>query len=315
MYHPTGRVLTVLELLQSRPMTGLELADRLECDLRTVRRYVAKLQDVGIPVDSTPGPAGGYRLKPGYRLPPLIFTEDEAAVLLLGLIGTPWLGVALPAAAVESTLSKLSRVLPSTTRDRVESLAQLLVMPLGTGTSLDAGLLLRLTQAAVDSRCVRLDYESREATTRVVEPYGVAGLGGFWYMVGFCQWRQDIRVFRLDRIKTATVLETGFVRPASFDLGKYIQDGLASQRWTVRLRFRASPEAVNRALGTQGTTTATAEGCLYQTPASDLDLLARQLLVARLAFEVVEPQELRDALVLVAEEARNAGQNPCRREP
>jgi predicted DNA-binding transcriptional regulator YafY len=285
-------------------MTGMEIADRLECDIRTVRRYIGKLQDVGIPVESTAGPAGGYRLRPGFRLPPLIFTEDEAAAIILGLMGTPWLRVSLPNAAIESTLSKISRVLPTTTRDRVESIAKLLVMPLDTGgTILDIDLLLRLSQAAGDSRCVDLEYHSGETTSRVIEPYGIAGYDGQWYVVGFCRLRRDIRVFRLDRIQSATVLEYGFERPASFDLEKFIQDGLESQRWKVRLRFRASPDKVRQSLGSLGRLSPTPEGCDYEGPTSDLDLLARKLLLTRLPFDVLEPPELRIAFGRIAEEA------------
>src|SRR5262252_5499160 len=87
MSHPTTRVLTTLELLQSRSrMSGAELADRLEVDPRTVRRYVTTLQDLGVPVESEPGRYGGYRLRPGYKLPPMMFTEEEALAVVFGLL-------------------------------------------------------------------------------------------------------------------------------------------------------------------------------------------------------------------------------------
>lgn len=308
MYHPTGRVLTVLELLQSRPqITGRELADRLECDLRTVRRYVAKLQDVGIPVESAAGPAGGYTLRPGFRLPPLIFTEDEASAVVLGLVATPWLRVDLSPAAVESALSKIGRVLPATTRQRVEALSRLLVMPSDSGNTLDVGLLLRLSQASGEGRCIDLEYHSRQTTRRVVEPYGVSGYQGQWYLVGFCRLRTEIRVFRLDRIVTASVLDETFHRPPGFDLEAYIKEGLESQRWMVHLRFLAPATEVTQALGTLGSVIPQEAGCIYRGPASDLDLLARQLLLTRLDFDVIDPPELRDALTAVAAEALTRG--------
>src|SRR5204863_9318195 len=94
MYHPTSRVLTVLELLQSRSsISGPELAARLEMDVRTVRRYITHLQDVGIPVEATIGRYGGYRPRPGFKLPPLLFTEDEAAAILMGVLGSSWLEI------------------------------------------------------------------------------------------------------------------------------------------------------------------------------------------------------------------------------
>ena len=87
---PTSRLLELLELLQTRPLTtGREIADRLEIDRRTVRRYIATLQELGIPVEGERGVGGGYRLRPGYRLPPLMLNDDEAIVVVLGLIARP----------------------------------------------------------------------------------------------------------------------------------------------------------------------------------------------------------------------------------
>ena len=87
MLEPSARLLDLLELLQARPLiTGREIADRLEIDRRTVRRYVAALQELGIPVEGQRGVGGGYRMRPGFRLPPLMLTEDEAVAVVLGLL-------------------------------------------------------------------------------------------------------------------------------------------------------------------------------------------------------------------------------------
>ncbi len=87
MYQPTTRVLTILELLQARAsLSGSELAARLEVDRRTVRRYITMLQDLGIPIEAIYGPYGGYRIRPGFKLPPLMLTDDEALAITLSLI-------------------------------------------------------------------------------------------------------------------------------------------------------------------------------------------------------------------------------------
>ena len=87
MYHPTTRVLTILELLQGRPgLSGAEIARELEVNRRTVRRYITMLQDLGIPIEATHGPYGGYRLRPGFKLPPLMLSDDEALAVTLSLI-------------------------------------------------------------------------------------------------------------------------------------------------------------------------------------------------------------------------------------
>jgi predicted DNA-binding transcriptional regulator YafY len=122
MSHPTTRVLTLLELLQSRAqLSGAELAERLEVDRRTVRRYVRTLQELGLPVESTAGRYGGYRLRRGYKLPPLMFNEEEALALALGLLVSRRMGLAEAAPAVEGALAKLDRVLPDRLRGRIQA--------------------------------------------------------------------------------------------------------------------------------------------------------------------------------------------------
>lgn len=129
MYHPTTRVLTVLELLQARGrLSGPELAERLEVDLRTVRRYVTMLQDLGIPVEAARGRHGGYRLRPGFRLPPLVFSDDEALALTLGLLSARRLGLATDAVTAEGALAKLERVLPPDVRARVAAVQETLTI-------------------------------------------------------------------------------------------------------------------------------------------------------------------------------------------
>src|SRR5258708_18586007 len=85
--HPMTRLLAMLELLQANHfLTGAALSARLGVDERTVRRYAGRLGDLGIPVVAERGRHGGYRLMPGYKLPPLMFTDEEATVMVLGLL-------------------------------------------------------------------------------------------------------------------------------------------------------------------------------------------------------------------------------------
>ena len=113
------RLLTLLELLQARRrMSGEEIAQRLEVTPRTVRRYVLGLQEMGIPVEAERGRAGGYRMRPGFKLPPLMFTNDEALVLVLGLISVERLGLVTSTLASQGALAKLDRVLPVSQRVR-----------------------------------------------------------------------------------------------------------------------------------------------------------------------------------------------------
>ncbi len=122
MYHPTTRVLTILEMLQSRPgLSGAAIAKQLEVDRRTVRRYIAMLQDLGIPIETTRGPYGGYHLRPGFKLPPLMFADDEALAVTLSLIAAQRQGMSVEGAATAGALAKIEWVLPDTLRERLQA--------------------------------------------------------------------------------------------------------------------------------------------------------------------------------------------------
>ena len=189
MYHPTSRVLTVLELLQSRPsITGPELAARLEMDVRTVRRYIMHLQDVGIPVEANIGRYGGYRLRPGFKLPPLMLTEEEATAIMLGLLGTSWLEIGQSSIAVEGALAKVSRVLPLHARERLKAMSTHLFFSSPRQEARpDISLVLTLSEAIGQQQRIAMDYHSHhdELTHRKVEPYGMVGWNGHWYLVGY----------------------------------------------------------------------------------------------------------------------------------
>src|ERR1044072_896384 len=108
MASPTSRLLELLELLQTRPLTtGREIADRLGIDARTARRYVTVLQELGIPVEGQRGVGGGYRIRPGYRLPPLMLTDDEAVAVALGVEAAGRLRLSSSEEEVEGALANV----------------------------------------------------------------------------------------------------------------------------------------------------------------------------------------------------------------
>lgn len=230
LYFPTTRVLTVLELLQSHQrLSGPELAARLEVDTRTVRRYITMLQDLGIPVESERGRHGFYRLRPGFKLPPLMFTDDEALAITLGLLAARKLGLAVAAPAVEGALAKIERVLPLALKERVRAVQETLVLdfapPLTTPRS---EIVSTLSEAALQGRCAWLRYQSwqGEETERVVDPYGLVYLRGRWFTVGYCHLRQDIRLFRLDRVQHAEMRSETFTPRPDFDCLAYVLHSL-----------------------------------------------------------------------------------------
>lgn len=309
MYHPTSRVLTVLELLQTRPsLTGPELARRLEMDVRTVRRYITHLQDVGIPVEANTGRYGGYRLRPGFKLPPLMFTEEEATAIMLGLLGTSWLEIGQSSVAVEGALAKVSRVLPARARERLRAMSEsLFISSPQQEARPDVSLVLTLSEAIGQQQRIAMDYRSLhdQVTHRHVEPYGVIGWQGHWYLVGYCCLRRDHRTFRLDRIQRVEPLEETFERPEGFDCQAYVREKYTREpgSYAVEVEFLAPLYTVQQKIpAAYASLTATPDGALLRGQYEHLDGFARFLIALNLPFVVRQPTELREALLRLAEQ-------------
>jgi len=309
MYHPTSRVLAVLELLQSRPsISGPELAARLEMDVRTVRRYIMHLQDVGIPVEGNIGRYGGYRLRPGFKLPPLLFTEEEATAIVLGLLASSWLEIGQSPVAIEGALAKVSRVLPLHARERLQAVTSHLILPPHQQEARpDASLLISLSEAIAQCQCIALDYcsHSNEVTHRKVEPYGIIGWKGHWYLVGYCCLRQGYRTFRLDRIQQVQYLVEPFEKAEEFDCRADVMEkyGRASGSFHIEVEFQAALSTVRQKIpASYGSLTSTPTGTLLQSQYDDLDDMARYLMVLKLPFVVHQPPELRESLLRLAEQ-------------
>ena len=228
MYDPIMRVLTVLEVLQARDyVTGAELAERLEVDLRTVQRYIVRLKDLSIPVESSRGVGGAYRLKPGYRLPPLLLTNEEAFALSLGLHSLQQVGLSTFAPATEGALAKLERVLPDSLRDSIRTVKDVVAIEPGPWVvSTSVEFLIRAASAIRSGRRVRFGYQSHAGAVsrRQIEPYAVMHTDGRWYLIGYCLSRRAMRTFRLDRVSDLEVGTGGFKRPAGFDAISYMRE-------------------------------------------------------------------------------------------
>jgi predicted DNA-binding transcriptional regulator YafY len=303
VYHPTTRVLTVLELLQARGrLSGPEIAERLEVDLRTVRRYVTMLQDLGIPVEAERGRHGGYRLRPGFRLPPLIFTDEEALAIMLGLLAAKRLGLVATASTVESSLAKLERVLPPDVRARVAAVQETLTFDTVRDTVIPpTDTVLTLGTAVNESRRVMVRYASsrREETERKVEPYGLVNFVGRWYAPGYCHLRTDLRLFRLDRILEVELLDETFQRPPLFDALTFVQEALAEAPnvWHVEAMLFTTLEKARVAIPAHEATLEPEKvGVVMRMNVEDLEEAARYLVRLRCPFVVRQPTELRDAL-------------------
>ncbi|GAA1115376.1 helix-turn-helix transcriptional regulator [Streptomyces javensis] len=256
MNRPTARVLALLEILQAGgTRTVADLADRLGVDERTVRRYVGHLIDLDVPVRSVRGRYGGYRLAPGYRMPPLMLTDEEALAVLLGLVAGRRAGlVTTSVAAAESAAAKVRRVLPEALGRRLDALLATadFTAPARPMAVPETGVLLMLAEAARDRRPVAIGYTAWKGrrSERTVHPYGVVAHSGRWYVTGADSASGEVRTFRLDRIETASVLPGSFDVPEGFDPAARVLSGLAGVPYLheVSLRVQGTAEQVRHRL-------------------------------------------------------------------
>jgi len=308
MTKPASRVLAVLELLQARgQVSGTELAARLEVDGRTVRRYVAALEEIGIPIVAERGRAGGYALVAGFKLPPMMFSEDEALAVSVGLLAARSLGLERAAPAIADAQAKLERTMPAALRQRLQAIGETVQLGLRRPNAAAGQQALgQLSLAARAGRRVRVDYvdAAGKASTRVFDTYGLAFHDGCWYAVGWCHLRADVRSFRLDRIQAIASLEAGFEWPAGFDALAYLVRAVATlpRAWTVEVLLKTTLEkAQAQFFDTIGVFEQVEDGVMMHNQSDDIDWFARQLASLPFGFEIRQPPELREAVRECAE--------------
>ncbi len=228
MARPTARVLALLELLEGGGIHKLgALAERLGVDERTVRRYLEHLGELGIPVESERGRYGGYRLAAGFRLPPIMLTDDEALEVVLGLAARDTSG--------STALAKIVRVLPAASRSKFEALVR--TADLGSGgaapTPTDTAILLAVAEAAGERRPLLVRYSDRDGrrSHRVLLPYGLVARSGRWYLSAADSLSGEVRTFRVDRIVSAEPQDGVFEPPAGVDATELVNASLTAAPW------------------------------------------------------------------------------------
>ena len=308
MYRPTTRALAVLELLQThRRIRGAEIAQRLGVDGRTVRRYIAALEELGIPITAERGRYGAYLLVAGYKLPPMMFTDDEALALSVGLLAARSLGLTEASAAVTSAQAKLERVMPERLMARTRAVADTVMLDLAHSAAAGAShTLFALSAAAQQCQRVRLRYRAADGgeTERELDPYGLAHSGGYWYVAGHCHLRRGVRSFRLDRIVDIVNLDARFMRPRDFDAMAHITTSIATlpRAHSAEVVLHTSlQDALERLGGTMGLFEPVEDGVLLRAELDELDWFARQLARQPFDFTVRSPEALRDALGALAQ--------------
>jgi len=305
MTETSSRLLELLSLLQGRrDWPGNELADRLEVSGRTIRRDIERLRRLGYPVEALRGAGGGYRLRAGSAMPPLLVDDDEAMAIAVGLRTAARASVTGIDEAAIRALVKLEQVLPSHLRRRVRALGSATVTPPVAGPTVDPQHLTVIATACRDSECLRFHYRSRDGTDsrREVEPHSLVNHGRRWYLVAWDRRREDWRTFRVDRLAKPASTGVGFPprRLPAKDASTFVERSItgAPNRFEARLTLHAPAEQVAARVPAHWgeIEPIDARTCAYMTGDDDLRWLALRIAMLGVDFEVHEPPELVDEL-------------------
>ncbi|TDC84776.1 YafY family protein [Actinomadura sp. 7K507] len=309
MANTSSRTLRLLSLLQThRYWPGTELADRLDVSVRTLRRDIDRLRELGYPVEATRGVDGGYQLAAGAALPPLVIDDEEAVALAVGLQAAAREAVEGVAEASVRVLAKLVRVMPARLRRQVEALGTMTVPGWGgrAGMDADPGVLTVIALACRDDERLRFRYTAADGreTDRDVEPHRLVPLGRRWYLVAYDLTRHDWRTFRIDRLAAPAATGIRF-RPRDLpaaDAAEFVRaslEGLYSQfrPHQVKVLVDAPAATVRERIGRWSKVVEVdADHCHVHMTADTLDWPTMALGVLRADFHVLEPPELLDQL-------------------
>jgi predicted DNA-binding transcriptional regulator YafY len=297
-----------------RDWSGEELAERLEVSGRTIRRDVERLRELGYPVESLSGPAGGYRLRAGTAMPPLLLDDDEAIAIAVGLRTAARASVTGIEETAVRALVKLEQVLPPQLRRRVQALGSATSTLPVSGPTVDPQQLTLIAAACRDSECLRFGYRRRDGTgsRRDVEPHSLINHGRRWYLVAWDRGREDWRTFRIDRLTGPTATGVRFAPrtlPAK-DAAAYVEQSItaAPSRYEAVVTLHAPAEQMARNVPAHWGTIEPldAHTCEYRVGDDDLGWLALRVAMLGVDFELREPPELLEHLRALALRLRRA---------
>lgn len=301
----SARLLRLLSILQARPVwSAPQLAERLEVTARTVRRDISRLRSLGYPVDAEPGPGGGYRLGRGASMPPLLLADDEAVAVAIGLrLAADGTVDGLDDATV-SALAKLDQVLPTALAHRVRAVHEMVAdMPGRPPDRVASDLFFTLARACRQGERLRMDYTDRvgNATERRIDPYRLVRSGPRWYLVARDVDRDGWRTLRLDRIDAVQVTRQPVEITDPPDAVDLVSKAMSVAPYAVtgRIRLAVGMDAAMQVVP-PGAGVHEADGpdaTIVTLGAPDVVGMARWLAAMRMPVEVLDPPELRTALL------------------
>ena len=308
MLKTSARLLRLLSVLQSRRhWSGGELGERVGVDARTIRRDIDRLRELGYAVEASPGLGGGYQLKPGASLPPVLLDDDEAVAVAVAIRAAAGSVGNMDETAV-GLLAKLDQLLPARLRKRASALHSVTVSVGGSRAAPSIEVLTRIATACRDHLKLRLNYRDRagNVTARTVEPLRLANTGHLWYLVAWDAQRADWRTFRMDRIQR--LVSTGpHFEPREFpgDVAQFVARSMTQVPYRYRMRLRlqgSAAELVKRIPSWCGVLEALDDtSCTLSTGADSIEVLAAQVVMIGTDFEVLDPRELVPELRKIAD--------------
>lgn len=314
-----SRMLQLLSLLQThRYWPGTELAERLEVSERTLRRDIERIRDLGYPVDAVRGVAGGYQLRAGGSLPPLLLTDEEAVAIAVGLRTAAAGAVQGMEETAVQALTKVLALMPPRLRRRIDALAEQTIPAPRRGPAVDPHVLTTLAQGCRDDEIAEFDYTAREAAVshRRVEPHRLVSLGQRWYLVGYDRDRDDWRSFRVDRMREVALTGRRFVaRPLpATDALAFLQSGIQQmpRRYDVRVLIQAPREQVAAVVGRWADLTEAEGGTVLSMSTDDLFWPLAVLATLDADFTVEGPEELREQVASAGRRFRGSRDAPAR---
>ena len=296
----------MLEMLQVRPgATADQIAARLGVSERAVRRYVEILREAGVAVDSSRGRYGGYRLGRGTRLPPVVFTEDEALVLVMAVLeGNP--AATDTDELVGSALDKVIRALPENVGRQAATLREYAAAAPDHRASHPNPAIASVLVAAVASHCrVELQYRSEAGNEwdEVVDPWGVVVRHGWWYLLCHSHSAGALRSYRIDRVRAVVRTSQSFTPPEGLDPVAVLEENL-SEGWAFPTRHRLRGVAFGGLAldsATDGPVRAHPSGCLLVGSTNNPTMYAEEWLATiPFAFRVEGGDELHAAVTALA---------------
>jgi len=183
-----------------RSFTAEDVAHEFHFSIRTAHRYLAELSEMGVPLYTEPGRNGGYRILNNRVLPPILFNENEAFAIFFAFQSLKYYKSLPFEIDIKSVSRKLYAYLPSDSRNKIDRLGSVLSF-WNKKRGVSSPFLKEIINAALENSILEIQYQSKHKnTSREISPVGVYAYDGFWYMPAIDLSRDEIRVFRLDRI-------------------------------------------------------------------------------------------------------------------